>query len=222
MRVLIVEDDAAMASVLESGLREENHNVVVVHDGADALDTAARHDFDVMVLDAMIPRLSGFDVARRLRRAGNTTPIVMLTARDSVTDIVGGLECGADDYVTKPFSFEELLARLQNATRHRAAVADTTLRLADLVLDPSAHRVTRGGIEVGLSATEFRLLEYLMRRPGRTVARDVLIEAVWGFDSEVEPNTLEAFIHLLRNKIDRNHDVKLIRTVRGAGYAIGT
>src|ERR1051326_196683 len=222
MRVLIVEDDAAMAGVLERGLREENHNVVVVHDGADALDTASRFDFDVVLLDAMIPRLDGFDVARRLRRVGNTTPIVMLTARDSVKDIVGGLECGADDYVTKPFSFEELLARLRNATRHRAASADTALRIGDLMLDPSSHRVTRADVDIALSATEFRLLEFLMRRAGRTVAREVLIEAVWGFESEVEANTLEAFIHLLRNKVDRDHDVKLIRTVRGAGYAIGT
>jgi DNA-binding response OmpR family regulator len=220
VRVLIVEDEEAMANVIARGLRDENHSVVVVHDGADALEVAARDDFDVMVLDVMIPRMTGLEVAKRLRRSGNTTPIVMLTARDAINDIVGGLDGGADDYLTKPFAFEELLARLRNASRRRGVNAENVLRVADLALDPASHRVARGDIEVSLSATEFRLLEFLMRRAGRTVRRESLIEAVWGFDSDASANTLDAFVHLLRTKIDHGHATRLLRTVRGVGYCI--
>jgi len=213
-----VEDEREMAAALARGLREERHTVVVASDGMEGLDLAARHDFDVVLLDVLLPRMSGLDVARRLRGAGNTTPIVMLTARDSVRDIVTGLDCGADDYVTKPFSFEELLARLRSAARHRRG-STSRLTVADLVLDPAVHAATRAGVRLALSATEFRLLEYLMRRAGQVVPRETLLEAIWGFE-DVEANTLEQFIHLLRAKVDCGSGSKLIRTVRGVGYSI--
>lgn len=220
MRVLLVEDEERMAGIVARGLREETHSVVVARDGVEGVDLAAEHEFDVVLLDVMLPRLDGIEVVRRLRGSGNQTPIVMLTARDAVRDIVRGLDCGADDYVTKPFSFEELLARMRAAARHRPASRSTTITIADLTLDPAKRTVTRAGDTITLSATEFRLLEFLMRRAGRVIERGVIIEAVWGFDSEVEENTLEAFISLLRNKVDRAYGERLIRTVRGVGYGI--
>ena len=209
-----------MADVLAKGLREEHHNVVVATDGADGFELARRHAFDVVVLDVMLPAMSGLDVLRRLRRTGSNVPVLLLTARDSVRDIVAGLDSGADDYLTKPFSFEELLARLRAAARHRANDPDGCLRAGDLVLDPAAHRVTRGQVQIELSATEFRLMEFLLRRAGRTVPRETIIEAVWGFGTEVEANTLERFIHLLRNKIGDVGERKLLHTVRGIGYSL--
>ncbi len=220
MRVLIVEDEKAMAAVLAKGLSEEHHDVVVATNGVDGFELARRHAFDVVVLDVMLPAMSGLDVVRRLRRAGSNVPVLLLTARDGIRDIVTGLDCGADDYLTKPFSFEELLARLRTAARHRANDPDGCLRAGDLILDPAAHRVTRGNLEIALSATEFRLLEFFMRRAGRTVPRETIIEAVWGFDAEVEENTLERFIHLLRSKIGDTGDRKLLHTIRGVGYSL--
>jgi len=221
MRVLLVEDEERMAGIVAKGLREETHSVVIARDGREAIDIAAHDEFDVLLLDVMLPRLDGIDVVRHLRRRGNDTPIVMLTARDAVGDVVRGLDCGADDYVTKPFSFDELLARLRAAARHRPAARRAELVVDDLVLDPASHRARRGGDDIELSATEFRLLEFLMRRARRVVERRLLIEAVWGFGSDIEENTLEAFVRLLRNKVDRPYAKKLIRTVRGVGYGIG-
>ncbi len=220
MRVLIVEDERALAETLARGLREERHDVVVATNGVDGYELARRHPFDVVVLDVMLPGMSGLDVVRRLRRGSSTVPVLLLTARDAVRDIVAGLDSGADDYLTKPFSFEELLARLRAAARHRANDPDGRFRIGDLMLDPAAHRVTRDGVEIALSATEFRLLEFLIRRAGRTVTRQTLLEAVWGFDSEVEANTLERFVHLLRTKIGDAGSRRLLHTVRGVGYSI--
>jgi len=220
MRVLLVEDEERMAGVVARGLREETHSVVVARDGIDGIDLAAAHEFDVVLLDVMLPRLDGIEVVRRLRGSGNQTPIVMLTARDAVHDIVRGLDCGADDYVTKPFSFEELLARIRAAVRHRPASRSTVITVGELVLDPAKRSVTRAGDAISLSATEFRLLEFLMRRAGRVIERGVIIEAVWGLGSDVGENTLEAFISFLRNKVDRPYGDQLIRTVRGVGYGI--
>jgi two-component system, OmpR family, response regulator len=172
------------------------------------------------VLDLMLPLIDGFEVARRLRKNGNQTPILMLTARDAVPDIVKGLDVGADDYLTKPFAFEVFLARLRSVARRGSTPRPTVLQVDDLVLNPASHIVTRGEREIHLSPTEFRLLELLMRRSGRVVPRDAIVEAVWDFDHEVEENTLDTFIRLLRSKIDREHDRKLIQTVRGIGYTI--
>ncbi|PYX86004.1 MAG: DNA-binding response regulator [Acidobacteria bacterium] len=220
MRVLIVEDEKKMAAVLKKGLEADNHRVTLAFDGRSGLDLASTMEFDVVVLDLMLPVIDGFEVARRLRKSDNQTPILMLTARDAVPDIVKGLDLGADDYLTKPFSFEVFLARLRSVARRGSAPRPTLLKVDDLVLNPASHQVTRGEREIHLSPTEFRLLELLMRRSGRVVPRDAIVDAVWDFDHEVEENTLDTFIRLLRSKIDREHDRKLIQTVRGVGYAI--
>jgi two-component system, OmpR family, response regulator len=219
MRILIVEDEKKMAAVLKKGLEAENHRVTLAFDGRTGLELGST-DFDVIVLDLMLPLIDGFDVARRLRRNGNQTPILMLTARDAVPDIVKGLDVGADDYLTKPFAFEVFLARLRSVARRGSTPRPTVLQVDDLTLNPASHMVMRGEREIHLSPTEFRLLELLMRRSGRVVPRDAIVEAVWDFDNEVEENTLDTFIRLLRSKIDREHDRKLIQTVRGIGYTI--
>jgi Response regulators consisting of a CheY-like receiver domain and a winged-helix DNA-binding domain len=219
MRILIVEDEKKMAAVLKKGLEAENHRVTLAFDGRTGLELGST-DFDVIVLDLMLPLIDGFEVARRLRKNGNQTPILMLTARDAVPDIVKGLDVGADDYLTKPFAFEVFLARLRSVARRGSTPRPTVLQVDDLVLNPASHIVTRGEREIHLSPTEFRLLELLMRRSGRVVPRDAIVDAVWDFDHEVEENTLDTFIRLLRSKIDREHDRKLIQTVRGIGYTI--
>lgn len=220
MRVLIIEDERAMAALLKKGLEEENHTVTLVFDGRDGLEIAEHYEFDVLVLDLMLPGMSGFDVARRLRRNRNATPILILTARDAPAHIVRGLDLGADDYLTKPFSFEIFLARLRAIARRGAAPRPAYLEVGDLRLDPAAHNVFRGGKAIRLSPTEFRLLEFLMRRAGRVATREAIVEAVWGFGQEIESNTLDAFVRLLRDKMDRGFARKVIHTVRGVGYVM--
>ncbi len=220
MHVLIVEDEKKMAELLKKGLEEENHSVSLAFDGRDALEMAQTLEYDAIVLDLMLPGIDGFEVARRLRKGGNKTPILVLTARDTVPDVVKGLDIGADDYMTKPFSFEEFLARLRSVSRRGSAPRPTFLQVGDLVMDPASHRVTRAGEEINLSRTEFRLLEFLMRRAGRAVPRNMIVNSVWDSNDDVEENTLDVFISLLRSKVDRDHHVKLIQTVRGTGYAI--
>ncbi|HET9388220.1 MAG TPA: response regulator transcription factor [Steroidobacteraceae bacterium] len=221
MKVLIVEDERLLGALLRKALERENHNVTVAHDGAEGLALAVMHEFDVLVLDIMLPKLDGFEVARRLRQRGRTTPILMLTARDSVPDIVRGLDLGADDYLAKPFALEEFFARLRAAARHRAVpAARAQLCVENLVLDPATREVTRAGRPIQLSATEFRLLEFLMRRAGRVALRAAILEGVWGLDRDVAQNNLDAFMRLLRRKIDRDCPQKLIQTVRGVGYTV--
>ena len=220
MWILVVEDERRMAELLRKGLKEEGHSVMVAYDGREGLEAARMRAFDAIILDLMLPGLDGFQVLRRLRELGNTTPILVLTARDAVPDIVRGLDLGADDYLTKPFAFSELLARLRTIARRASPARPTRLEIGGLVLDPATREVYRDGRRVNLTPTEYRLLEFLMRRAGRVAPRDEIIEAVWGFEREVESNTLDAFIRLLRSKIDNGHEVKLIHTVRGFGYAI--
>jgi DNA-binding response OmpR family regulator len=220
VRVLIVEDEKKMAQALKKGLEAENHSVSLTFDGRTGLEFACTLEFDVIVLDLMLPGIDGFEVARRVRKNQNQTPILMLTARDAVPDIVKGLDSGADDYLTKPFSFEVFVARLRSLARRGAVPRPTYLQVGDLSLDPAEHRVARGGEEIHLSPTEFRLLEFLMRRAGRVLSRHTIVQAVWDLDTEVEENTLDVFIRLLRSKIDQNHKRKLIQTVRGIGYTI--
>jgi len=220
MRVLIVEDERAMAELLKKGLEEENHRAALAFDGLQGLELARTYEFDAIVLDLMMPRVDGFEVARRLRHAGNETPILILTARDAVPDIVKGLDLGADDYLTKPFSFEEFLARLRTVARRGSARRPTCLRVADLTLDPASRQAVRGRREIRLSPTEYRLLELLMRRAGRVVTRTAIVEAVWGLENDVEENTLDAFVRLLRGKVDKGFSPKLIQTVRGIGYCL--
>jgi DNA-binding response OmpR family regulator len=220
MRVLIVEDEKDMAEVLKEGLEEEDCFVSLAFDGFSGLEVARSCEFDVIVLDVMLPKLDGFEVARRLRNKGNRTPILMLTARDTVPDVVNGLDLGADDYLTKPFSFAVLLARLRAVSRRHYAQPTSLLRVADLVLNRATREVFRAKREINLTATEFRLLEFLMRRPGVVVSRNAIVEAVWGFDDEVNDNTVDAFIRLVRRKVDDPHEEKLIKTVRGVGYGL--
>jgi two-component system response regulator MprA len=220
MRVLIIEDEKGMAELLKKGLEEENHRVALAFDGLEGLELAKIYEFDAIVLDLMLPRVDGFEVARRLRRAGNQTPILILTARDAVPDIVKGLDLGADDYLTKPFSFEEFLARLRTVARRGSAPRPTCLQVADLTLDPASRQVIRGRQEIRLSPTEYRLLELLMRRAGRVVTRTAIVEAVWGLENDIEENTLDAFVRLLRGKVDKGFSPKLIQTVRGIGYCL--
>jgi len=220
MRILVVEDERRMADLLRKGLEEELHSVSVVFDGQSAIEFARTSQFDAIVLDVMIPGLDGFEVARRLRQSNDHTPVLMLTARDAVPDIARGLDLGVDDYLTKPFSFVELLARLRAIARRGTSPRPCLLRVADLELDPATRRVLRSGQEVHLTATEFRLLEFLMRRTGRAVSRDSIAETVWGDFEDVEDNTLEAFISLLRTKIDKGFQHKLIHTIRGVGYSL--
>jgi two-component system response regulator MprA len=220
MKLLVVEDEARMVALLRKGLTEEGHTVTCASDGAEGLALAKNYEFDVIILDVMMPKLSGYDLAKRLRADRIRTPILMLTARDSLPDIVRGLDLGADDYLTKPFSFDELVARLRAVKRRALVAQDPHLCVADLVLDPASREVARGDERVSLTRTEYNLLERLMYRAGRVVSRHSLIEAVWGFDREIEENTLDAFMHLLRNKVDPPGKVKLIHTVRGVGYMI--
>jgi len=222
MKLLIVEDEARMVDLLRKGLTEEGHAVTCASDGAEGLALAKAYEFDVILLDVMMPKLSGYDLAKRLRTEKIATPILMLTARDSVPDIVRGLDLGADDYMTKPFSFDELIARLRAVKRRTLSAQDTNLHVGDLTLDPASREVVRGEKRVLLTRTEYNLLERLMYRAGKVVSRRSLIESVWGFDREIEENTLDAFMRLLRNKIDAPGRPKLIHTVRGVGYMIRT
>lgn len=220
MKLLIVEDEVRMADLLRKGLTEEGHTATCASNGVEGFELAKSYEFDVIILDVMLPKLSGYDLAKRLRAEKVRTPILMLTARDSVLDVVRGLDLGADDYMTKPFSFDELVARLRAVKRRSLASKDTNLRVADLVVDPASREVVRGDERVALTRTEYNLLERLMYRAGKVVSRRSLIESVWGFDRDIEENTLDAFMRLLRNKIDLPGQPKLIHTVRGVGYMI--
>jgi DNA-binding response OmpR family regulator len=219
MQILVVEDERRMAELLERTLSEEGHQVVVARDGREGFEAARCAPFDVIVLDMMLPGMDGLAVARRLRERGNQTPVLMLTARDTAADIVNGLDSGADDYLTKPFSLEILLARLRAVSRRGAIPRPVCLEVADLKLDPATRRVTRGGEILNLTPREYKLLELLMRNPGRAISRDSILESVWGFGSEVNENTLEVFMRLLRMKVE-TREPKLIHTIRGFGYMI--
>jgi two-component system response regulator MprA len=220
LKLLVVEDEARMVELLRKGLTEEGHTVVCANDGEAGMELARNYEFDVIILDIMLPRLSGYELAQRLRKDKIATPVLMLTAKDSIPDLVRGLDAGADDYLTKPFAFEELLARLRAVKRRAPVPQPTKLEVGDLVLDPATRGVSRAGAEIMLTRTEYNLLERLMYRAGKVVPRSSLIEAIWGFDREIEENTLDAFVRLLRAKIDTNDHCKLIHTVRGVGYVI--
>jgi DNA-binding response OmpR family regulator len=220
LRVLVVEDELKMAELLERALREQKCSVETAYTGMDGLRMARDSLFDVITLDVMLPGMDGIEVARELRRVKVLSPILFLTARDSKIDVVRALDAGGDDYLTKPFSFLELLARLRALTRRGAVAPSRKLHVDDLVLDAAKLEVTRGGIPVELSRTEFLLLEVLMRKAGSVVLRQVLFDAVWGAGHSVESNTLDVFIRLLRRKIDYGRSIKLIQTVRGFGYML--
>src|SRR3984957_8762163 len=222
MHILVVEDDLAMANILADGLREEDHEVDLASDGRAALQHTGDASFDMILLDVMLPDLDGCEVAKQLLYRGNPVPILMLTARDARPDIVTGLDAGADDYLTKPFSFVELLARIRALQRRTAARPKNVLELENLVLDVNSFRAFRGGREIYLSLTEFRLLELLVRNPGRVLSRCAILDAVWGNRRDVGENTVEAFVRLLRKKMDDGAAKKLIHTHRGFGYSVGS
>ena len=209
-----------MVALLRRGLIEEGHLVEVAEDGESAVAMARASAYDVIVLDVMLPRLDGFSACRRMREAGVWTGVLMLTARDSVTDRVSGLDCGADDYLVKPFSFSELLARLRALARRGSAPRPTELAVGDLRLDPASRKVWRGDTEVSLSTKEFTLLETLMRRPGMVLDRATLLEYAWDYGYENRSNVVDVYIRYLREKIDRPFGTSSIETIRGAGYRL--
>jgi len=220
MNLLIVEDEPRMVELLRRGLFEEGHSAMSAPNGAEGLSLARCYQFDAIILDIMMPHMDGFQMLKLMRSEKIKTPVVVLTAKDTVPDIVRGLDLGADDYLTKPFSFDELVARLRAVQRRANQLSRPVLQVADLVLDPAAHEVQRAGAAITLTRTEYNLLERLMYRAGKITSRRTLIESVWGISREIEENTLDAFMHLLRNKVDRPGQPKLIHTVRGVGYVI--
>jgi two-component system OmpR family response regulator len=220
MRVLIVEDHPKMAGLIRRGLNKEGMATDVANTGEDALWRAGATEYDAIVLDLMLPGIDGFEVCRRLRAEGVWAPILMLTARDAVEDRVTGLDQGADDYLTKPFSYAELLARLRALARRGAVERPPELRVGDLRLDPARRQVWRGDDEIHLSAKEFSILETFMRRPGEVLSRFQLLEHAWDYDYENRSNVVDSYIRLLRRKIDRPFGADSIETVRGAGYRL--
>ena len=218
--MLIVEDQSKLAGLLARGLREEGHAADVADRGEDALWMASAAAYDAIVLDIMLPGIDGIETCRELRRLEVWTPVLMLTARDAVGDRVTGLDAGADDYLTKPFSFDELLARLRALTRRAPAERPVAVEVGDLRLDPAAHRVWRGETELELSAKEFALLELLMRRPGNVLTREQLLEGAWDMSYERRSNVVDVYIRYLREKIDRPFGSDTIETVRGVGYRL--
>ncbi|MDX6704445.1 MAG: two-component system, OmpR family, response regulator [Solirubrobacteraceae bacterium] len=222
MRVLIVEDEVKMASLIRRGLREEGLSADVAIKGEDALWMAGSTEYDVIVLDVMLPGIDGFETCRRLRGDGVWTPVLMLTARDGVEDRVAGLDGGADDYLTKPFSFAELLARLRALSRRGSVERPSVLAVGDLRLDPATRQVWRGDAEISLSSKEFAILETFMRRPGEVLSRYQLLEHAWDYEYENRSNVVDVYVRYLREKVDRPFDVTSIETVRGAGYRLRT
>ncbi len=218
MRVLVVEDEVKMAGLIFRGLREEGLAADVATKGEDALWMAAATDYDAIVLDVMLPGLDGFETCRRLRGDGIWAPVLMLTARDSVEDRVAGLDGGADDYLTKPFSFAELLARLRALVRRGPLERPAVLAVGDLRLDPATRQVWRGETEIELSQKEFALLETFMRRPGEVLSRFQLLEHAWDYEYENRSNVIDVYVRYLREKVDRPFGARSLETVRGAGY----
>ena len=220
VRVLVVEDEVKLASLIRKGLREEGLLADVAIKGEDALWMAEATAYDVIVLDVMLPGIDGFETCSRLRRDGVQTPILMLTARDSVEDRIAGLDTGADDYLPKPFDFGELLARLRALARRGPAERGPMLRVGDLELDPATRTVRRGETEIPLSTKEFQLLEVFMRHPGEVLSRYQLLEGAWDTAYEHRSNVIDVYVRYLREKLDRPFGVRTIETVRGAGYRL--
>ncbi len=219
MKVLIVEDDKSLGRLLHKVVGEEGHAAQVESDGRCALELGQIGDFDLIMLDVMLPGLDGLEVCRRLRAARIASPILMITARDTLDNKVEGLDSGADDYIVKPFQIRELLARMRALLR-RGVATSATLEVGDLKLDPASHRASRGGKAIPLSATEYALLEYLIRNTGRVLTRSMILEHIWQYDFMGNDNVLDVYISYLRGKVDRGHPSPLIHTVRGVGFCL--
>jgi DNA-binding response OmpR family regulator len=222
MKILIVEDEHKIANLLKQGFEQEHFTVDVAYDGTSGFDYASTEPYDVIVLDRLLPGIDGLEICKRLREQGNHTPILMLTAKVQVFDRVEGLNSGADDYLTKPFAFEELLARIKALARRPKATMSNILQVGDLSLNIDSYEIKRGKEQIALSSKEFALLEYLMRHQNKTLTKEQIINHVWSYDANILPNTVEVFIGYLRNKIDRPFKDKknLLHTVRGFGYKI--
>jgi DNA-binding response OmpR family regulator len=220
VRILVVEDEHKIASAIKKGLEQERFAVDIAYSGVEGFDLAATEDYDCIILDLMLPEMDGFEFCRRLRQEKIQTPILILTARGNLDDKVQGLELGADDYLTKPFSFEELLARVRALIRRPRNLVDPVLKVADLELDTNSFEVKRGKRKILLSKKEYAVLEYLMRNEGKILTKEQIISHVWDYDADILPNTVEVFIKNLRRKIDKPFSRHLIKTVRGFGYKI--
>ena len=220
MRILVIEDEVKIAQFVKRGLKEEGYAVDVANDGEEGHFMLSSNEYDVIILDLMLPKMDGLTLCRELRKAGNLTPIIMLTAKDTVKDKVKGLDSGADDYLPKPFAFEELLARVRVLLRKKDTRAQTQLKVEDLSLDLLTHKVTRGEREIELTVKEYALLEYLMRNAGNIVTRTMISEHVWDINFDTFTNVIDVYINYLRNKIDSGVENKMIHTVRGKGYLL--
>jgi DNA-binding response OmpR family regulator len=220
MKVLIVEDEHLIATSIKKGLEQEHYTADVAFDGIDGYDKASTGDYDIILLDLMLPGLDGLSVCKKLREDKNNTPILMLTAKSQLEDKIKGLNCGADDYLTKPFAFEELLARIRALSRRPQQSTGKALTVGDLTLDTTSYQVKRGNNEICLSSKEYSLLECLMRHSGQILNKDQLIQYVWSYESDILPNTVEVYIRNLRQKIDKPFKKNLIQTIRGFGYKI--
>ncbi|MDD5136345.1 MAG: response regulator transcription factor [Candidatus Omnitrophica bacterium] len=221
MRILVIEDERKIADFIKRGLKEEGYAVDASYDGENGLFLAKTNTYDLILLDLMLPKVDGITVCKRLREEKITSPIIMLTAKDAVKDKVTGLDAGADDYLTKPFAFEELLARIRAILRKKTEQEQATkLQVADLLLDLTTHKVMRAGKDIELTSKEFALLEYLMRNTGKVVTRTMISEHVWDIDFDTFTNVIDVYINYLRNKIDSGAKKKLIQTVRGRGYTL--
>ena len=222
MRILVVEDERKVASFIRQGLQEEGHAVEIAADGAAALELLEEAPaYDLVILDLMLPKRDGFEVLKMLRQQRSQTPVLVLTARDSVSDKVRGLDLGADDYLTKPFAFDEFLARVRALLRRGAGQRAPVFKLDDLSLDPATRQVTRGIRRIVLTAREYALLEYFLRNVGRVLTRPMIAQHVWGLDFDTESNIIDVYVGYLRRKIDGEGERRLLHTVRGAGYMLG-
>lgn len=220
MRLLVVEDQADLNEIITRKLKSEHYSVDSCLDGNDALDYLACADYDGIILDVMLPGITGLGILRKLRNEGNTTPVLLLTALGSVDDRVAGLDEGADDYLVKPFDFDELLARIRAMIRRGSKQSNHVLECRELVMDTSARTVTRDGVEIDLTAKEFNILEYLMRNQGKVLSRDKLSNHVWNFDYDGGSNVIDVYMHHIRKKVDGDQEDKMIKTVKGVGYVL--
>jgi len=220
MRILVVEDEKKVASFIKKGLEEEHYAVDLAHDGVEGQYLAENNDYDLVVLDIMLPKKTGLEVLQSLRAADMDVPVLMLTAKDSVDDRVKGLDSGCDDYLTKPFAFDELLARIRALLRRGSKEKSAQLKVADMVIDLPTHKVTRDGQDIELTSKEYALLTYFVRNKGRILTRTNIAEHVWDYNFDSFTNVIDVYVNYLRNKIDKDFDKKLIHTVRGVGYTL--